>query len=159
MEAPRGLPGSPSAPLTFPFSPDLHPSAAQSNGSVSAMPSWDPGESGRLHPRARRIHCFTLGGLDVLHLPMLILAVFCAHVVLMIGAVLVVGRKPVQWAGAALFLAGCFWLEWLAPLGGCHLARTPGHWRPDGLARHGRMMVPEARKPKRIRSVMNAESA
>ncbi len=50
-------------------------------------------------------------------LPMLILAVFCAHAVLMIGAVLVVGRKPVQWAGPALFLAGCFWLEWLAPVG------------------------------------------
>ncbi len=47
---------------------------------------------------------------------MLTLAVFCAHAVLMIGAVLVVGRKPVQWSVSALFLAGCFLLEWLAPV-------------------------------------------
>jgi hypothetical protein len=47
---------------------------------------------------------------------MLTLAVFCAHAVLMIAAVLVVGRKPVQWAVSALFLAGCFLLEWFAPV-------------------------------------------
>ena len=34
----------------------------------------------------------------------------------MIAAVLVVGRKPVQWAAAALFLVGCFLLEWFAPV-------------------------------------------
>ncbi len=47
---------------------------------------------------------------------MFTLAVLCAHSVLMIAAVLVVGRKPVQRAGAALFLAGCFLLEWFAPV-------------------------------------------
>ena len=45
---------------------------------------------------------------------MLTLAVFCAHGVLMIAAVLVVGRKPIQWAGSAIFLACCFFLEWFA---------------------------------------------
>ena len=44
------------------------------------------------------------------------LAVYCAHAVLMAAAVLVAGRKPIQWAGAALFLAGCFFLEWFAPV-------------------------------------------
>jgi hypothetical protein len=34
----------------------------------------------------------------------------------MIAAVLVVGRKPAQWAGATLFLVGCFLLEWFAPV-------------------------------------------
>ena len=47
---------------------------------------------------------------------MLTLAVFCAHAVLMIAAVLVAGRKPIQWAGSAIFLAGCFFLEWFAPV-------------------------------------------
>ena len=47
---------------------------------------------------------------------MLTLAVLGAHAVLMIAAVLVVGRKPIQWAGAAFFLAGCFFLEWFAPV-------------------------------------------
>ena len=47
---------------------------------------------------------------------MLTLAVFCAHTVLMIAAVLVVGRKPIQGAGAALCLACCFFLEWFAPV-------------------------------------------
>ena len=47
---------------------------------------------------------------------MLTLAFLCAHAVLMIAAVLVVGRKPAQWAGATLFLAGCFLLEWFAPV-------------------------------------------
>ncbi len=47
---------------------------------------------------------------------MLTLAFLCAHAVLMIAAVLVVGRKPVQWALSSLFLAGCFLLEWFAPL-------------------------------------------
>ncbi len=44
------------------------------------------------------------------------LAVYCAHAVLMAAAVLVAGRKPIQWAGATLFLAGCFFLEWFAPV-------------------------------------------
>jgi hypothetical protein len=56
------------------------------------------------------------GGFDILHLPMLTLAVFCAHAGLMIAAVLVAGRKPIQRAGAGLFLAGCFFLEWFAPV-------------------------------------------
>ena len=47
---------------------------------------------------------------------MLTLAVLGAHAVLMIAAVLVVGRKPIQWAGSAFFLAGCFFLEWFAPV-------------------------------------------
>ena len=47
---------------------------------------------------------------------MVTLAVLCAHAVLMIAAVLVVGRKPVQWAVSSLFLAGCFLLEWFAPV-------------------------------------------
>jgi hypothetical protein len=47
---------------------------------------------------------------------MLTLAVFCAHAVLMIAAVLVGGRKPIQWVGAAFFLACCFFLEWFAPV-------------------------------------------
>jgi hypothetical protein len=47
---------------------------------------------------------------------MLTLAVFCGHAVLMIAAMLVVGRKPVQWGVAALFLASCFLLEWFAPV-------------------------------------------
>jgi hypothetical protein len=47
---------------------------------------------------------------------MLTLAVLCAHTVLMIAAVLVVGRKPIQWAGSAFFLACCFLLEWFAPV-------------------------------------------
>ena len=47
---------------------------------------------------------------------MLTLAVLCAHAVLMIAAVLVAGRKPIQRAVAAFFLAGCFFLEWLAPV-------------------------------------------
>jgi hypothetical protein len=34
----------------------------------------------------------------------------------MVAAVLVAGRKPVQWAVSALFLAGCFLLEWIAPV-------------------------------------------
>jgi hypothetical protein len=46
---------------------------------------------------------------------MLTLAVFCAHAGLMIAAVLVVGRKPIQRAGAGFFLAGCFFLEGFAP--------------------------------------------
>jgi len=58
----------------------------------------------------------TLGGFDILHLPMLTLAVFCAHAVLMIAAVLVAGRKPIQWAGSAFFLVCCFFLEWFAPV-------------------------------------------
>jgi hypothetical protein len=49
-------------------------------------------------------------------MPMLTLVVFCAHTVLMIAAVLVVGRKPIQWAGSAFFLACCFFLEWFAPV-------------------------------------------
>ncbi len=32
----------------------------------------------------------------------------------MFAAVLVVGRKPIQWAGSAFFLACCFVLEWFA---------------------------------------------
>ena len=48
---------------------------------------------------------------------MLVLAVHGAHAVLIAAAVLVVGRKPIQRAGAALILAGCFFLEWFAPLG------------------------------------------
>src|SRR5664279_1589795 len=47
---------------------------------------------------------------------MLTLAVLCAHAVLMIAAVLVVGRKPSQWAGSAFLLACCFFLEWFAPV-------------------------------------------
>jgi hypothetical protein len=47
---------------------------------------------------------------------MLTLAVHCAHAVVMIAAVLVVGRKPIQWAGSAFFLACCFFLEWFAPV-------------------------------------------
>jgi hypothetical protein len=47
---------------------------------------------------------------------MLTLAVLCAHAVLMIAAVLVVGRKPIQWAGSAFFLVCCFFLEWFAPV-------------------------------------------
>jgi len=47
---------------------------------------------------------------------MITLAAFCAHAVLMIAAVLVVGRKPIQWAGSVLLLAGCFCLEWFAPV-------------------------------------------
>jgi hypothetical protein len=57
-----------------------------------------------------------LGGFNILHLLMLALAFFCAHAVLMIAAVLVAGRKPVQWAVSALFLVGCFFLEWFAPM-------------------------------------------
>jgi hypothetical protein len=34
----------------------------------------------------------------------------------MIAAVLVAGRKPVQWAVSSLFLAGCVLLEWFAPV-------------------------------------------
>jgi hypothetical protein len=49
-------------------------------------------------------------------MPMLTLVVVCAHTVLMIAAVLVVGRKPIQWAGSAFFLACCFFLEWFAPV-------------------------------------------
>ena len=48
---------------------------------------------------------------------MLTLAFLCAHAVLMIAAVLVVGRKPIQWAGSAFLLACCFFLEWFAPVG------------------------------------------
>ncbi|HWH70145.1 MAG TPA: MBOAT family protein [Candidatus Sulfotelmatobacter sp.] len=47
---------------------------------------------------------------------MLTLVVLCAHAVLMVAAVLVVGRKPVQWAVSSLFFAGCFLLEWFAPV-------------------------------------------
>jgi hypothetical protein len=47
---------------------------------------------------------------------MLTLAFLGAHVVLMLAAVLVVGRKPVQWTASALFLACCFLLEWFAPV-------------------------------------------
>jgi hypothetical protein len=47
---------------------------------------------------------------------MLTLVVFCAHTALMIAAVLVVGRKPIRRAGAAFFLACCFFLEWFAPV-------------------------------------------
>jgi hypothetical protein len=57
-----------------------------------------------------------VGGFDILHLPMLTLAVFCAHAVLMIAAVLVVGRRRIQRVSAALFLAGSFILEWFAPV-------------------------------------------
>lgn len=47
---------------------------------------------------------------------MLTLAFLGAHAVLMVAAVLVVGRKPAQWAGSTLFLVGCFLLEWFAPV-------------------------------------------
>ena len=47
---------------------------------------------------------------------MLTLVVFCAHTVLMIAAVLLVGRKPIQRAGSAFFLACCLFLEWFAPV-------------------------------------------
>jgi len=47
---------------------------------------------------------------------MLTLVVICAHFMLMIAAVLVVGRKPLQLAGAAFFLVCCFFLEWFAPV-------------------------------------------
>jgi hypothetical protein len=47
---------------------------------------------------------------------MLTVAILCAHAVLMIAAVLVVGRKPIQWVGSAFFLSCCFFLEWFAPL-------------------------------------------
>jgi hypothetical protein len=49
-------------------------------------------------------------------MPMLTLVVFCAHTVLMIAAVLLVGRKPIQRAGSAFFLACCLFLEWFAPV-------------------------------------------
>jgi hypothetical protein len=57
-----------------------------------------------------------LSGFVMLHPPLLTPAVLCTHVVLMIAAVLVVGRKPIQWAGSAFFLAGCLFLEWFAPV-------------------------------------------
>src|SRR3989442_11606184 len=44
---------------TFPYS-SAHGSAAQFNGSVSAMPAEIPFEFGRLRIRARRIHCYRL---------------------------------------------------------------------------------------------------
>ena len=47
---------------------------------------------------------------------MLTLAVFCAHAVLMIAAVLAVGRRRIQRVVRALFLACCFILEWFAPV-------------------------------------------
>ena len=63
-----------------------------------------------------RLSRFLFGGFNILYPLMLTLAVLCAHAVLMIAAVLVVGRKPVQWAAASLFLAGCVLLEWFAPV-------------------------------------------
>ena len=47
---------------------------------------------------------------------MLTLVVLCAHTVLMMAAVLVAGRKPIQRAGSAFLLACCFFLEWFAPV-------------------------------------------
>ena len=47
---------------------------------------------------------------------MLTLAVFCAHAVLMIAAVRVVGRRRLQRVSAALLLACAFILEWFAPV-------------------------------------------
>ena len=47
---------------------------------------------------------------------MLTLAVLCAHTVLMIAAMLVVGRRRIQRVSAALFLACAFILEWFAPV-------------------------------------------
>ena len=47
---------------------------------------------------------------------MLTLAVHCAHAVLMIAAVLVVGRRRIQRVSAGLFLACAFILEWFAPV-------------------------------------------
>src|SRR5205814_2091493 len=44
------------------FSDDCLGSAAQSNRSVSAMPSDGSWKSGRLQHGARRIHCYRLGG-------------------------------------------------------------------------------------------------
>src|ERR1019366_7873436 len=44
-------------PDTFPYSSDISGSAAQFNGSVSAMPEDISFEFGRLRIRARRIHC------------------------------------------------------------------------------------------------------
>ena len=47
---------------------------------------------------------------------MLTLAVLCAHAVLMVAAVLVVGRRRIQRVSAALFLVCAFILEWFAPV-------------------------------------------
>jgi len=47
---------------------------------------------------------------------MLTFVLFSAHTVLVIAAVLVVGRKPIQRAGSAFFLSCCFFLEWFAPV-------------------------------------------
>ena len=50
---------------------------------------------------------------------MLTLVVFCAHTVLGVAAVLVVGRSRIQRAYAALFLVCGFILEWFAPFDSC----------------------------------------
>lgn len=52
----------------------------------------------------------------LLRMPMLTPVVFCAHTVLVVAAVLVVGRSRIQRACAALFLVCAFILEWFAPV-------------------------------------------
>src|ERR1039458_5876661 len=49
-------------------------------------------------------------------MPMLTLVLFCAHTVLVVAAVLVVGRRRIQRVSAAVFLVCAFILEWFAPV-------------------------------------------
>ena len=48
---------------------------------------------------------------------MVLMAVYCTHAVLMGAAVLVAGRRRVQWILSAICLCFCFLLEWFAPVG------------------------------------------
>jgi hypothetical protein len=49
-------------------------------------------------------------------MPMLTLVLFCAHTVLVVAAVLVVGRRRFQRMSAAVILVCAFILEWFAPV-------------------------------------------